>query len=69
MTMAEAKKKITAEKIWKLYDKGLKFNNAIDLADCVKANENMFIGKQWEGVESNGLPTPVFNMLKQIVLH
>ena len=25
--------------------------------------------KQWEGVESNGLPTPVFNMLKQIVLH
>lgn len=69
MTMAEAKKKITAEKIWKLYDKGLKFNSAIDLADCVKANENFCIGKQWEGVESNGLPTPTFNFLKQIVLH
>ena len=69
MTMAEAKKKITAEKIWKLYDKGLKFNGAIDLADCVKANENFCIGKQWEGVESNGLPTPTFNFLKQIVLH
>ena len=69
MTMAEAKKKITAEKIWKLYDKGLKFNGAIDLTDCVKANENFFIGKQWEGVESNGLPTPTFNFLKQIVLH
>lgn len=25
--------------------------------------------KQWEGVNSNGLPTPVFNILKQIVLH
>ena len=25
--------------------------------------------KQWEGVESNGLPTPTFNFLKQIVLH
>ena len=25
--------------------------------------------KQWEGVVSNGLPTPVFNILKQIVLH
>jgi hypothetical protein len=69
MAMAETKKKITAEKIWKLYDKGLKFNGAIDLTDCVKANENMFIGKQWEGVESNGLPTPTFNFLKQIVLH
>lgn len=69
MAMAETKKKITAEKIWKLYDKGLKFNSAIDLTDCVKANENFFIGKQWEGVESNGLPTPTFNFLKQIVLH
>ena len=69
MAMAETKKKITAEKIWKLYDKGLKFNGAIDLTDCVKANENFFIGKQWEGVESNGLPTPTFNFLKQIVLH
>src|SRR5574344_605127 len=69
MAMAETKKKITSEKIWKLYDKGLKFNGAIDLTDCVKANENFFIGKQWEGVESNGLPTPVFNMLKQIVLY
>ena len=69
MAMAETKKKITAEKIWKLYDKGLKFNSAIDLADCVKANENFCIGKQWEGVESNGLPTPTFNFLKQIVLH
>ena len=69
MAMAETKKKITAEKIWKLYDKGLKFNGAIDLADCVKANENFCIGKQWEGVESNGLPTPTFNFLKQIVLH
>ena len=69
MTMDESKNKITAKLIWSRYDKGLKFNNAIDLADCVKANENMFIGKQWEGVESNGLPTPTFNMLKQIVLH
>ncbi|MDY6041843.1 MAG: hypothetical protein SPI81_08035, partial [Candidatus Faecousia sp.] len=27
-----------------------------------------FIGNQWEGVQSNGLPTPVFNFLKQVVL-
>ena len=24
--------------------------------------------KQWEGVKSNGLPTPVFNFLKRVVL-
>ena len=50
------------------YDAGLSFNNGIDLYDCVKTNENFFIGKQWEGVVSNGLPTPVFNFLKRVVL-
>ena len=33
------------------YDAGLSFNNGIDLYDCVKTNENFFIGKQWEGPE------------------
>lgn len=57
------------EKIWKQYEKALEFNNQIRLAETVENNENFFIGKQWEGVSSNGLPTPVFNILKQIVLH
>lgn len=57
------------EKLWKQFQKGLDFNSKINLADTVKVNENFFIGKQWEGVQSNGLPTPVANMLKQIVLH
>lgn len=56
-------------KIWKKYDSGLKFNNSINLLDNVETNENFYIGKQWEGVKSNGLPTPVFNFLKQIVQH
>lgn len=56
-------------KVWKQFSKGLDFNRKIDLADTVKVNENFFIGKQWEGVQANGLPTPTSNMLKQIVLH
>lgn len=56
-------------KVWKQFSKGLDFNNQINLADTVKVNENFFIGKQWEGVQANGLPTPTSNMLKQIVLH
>ena len=56
------------KKVWNEYEKGLKFNNAINLNDTVENNENFFIGKQWEGVESNGLPTPVFNFLKRVTL-
>lgn len=51
---------------WKLYEKGLQYNNSINLNDTVRTNENFFIGKQWEGVQANGLPTPVFNILKRV---
>lgn len=59
---------ITPQQVAKEYDAGLKFNEGIDLYDCVQTNENFFIGKQWEGVKANGLPTPVFNFLKRVVL-
>lgn len=61
-------KKMTPERVSKEYNAGLDFNNGIDLYNCVQTNENFFIGKQWEGVKSNGLPTPVFNFLKRVVL-
>lgn len=48
------------------YQKGLAYNERIDLPKTVKHNENFFIGKQWEGVESNGLPTPQINILKRV---
>ena len=59
---------MTPQKVSKEYDAGLSFNQGIDLYDCVQSNENFFIGKQWEGVKSNGLPTPIFNFLKRVVL-
>ena len=52
---------------WELYQKGLEYNNSIKLNDNVRVNENFYIGKQWEGVDSNGLPTPQFNFLKRVV--
>ena len=55
------------EAVWRLYERGRSFNEAIDLYETVDTNENFFIGKQWEGVEANGLPTPVFNILKRDV--
>lgn len=59
---------MTAEQVWNEYDKGVAFNTGINLYDTVRANENFYIGKQWEGVQANGLPTPVFNFIKRIVL-
>lgn len=61
-------KKMTPERVSEEYNAGLDFNNGIDLYNCVQTNENFFIGKQWEGVKANGLPTPVFNFLKRVVL-
>ena len=62
------KDEMTPQKVSKEYEAGLSFNQGIELYDCVQTNENFFIGKQWEGVKSNGLPTPVFNFLKRVVL-
>lgn len=59
---------IDFRRVAKEYDAGLRFNQGVKLYDTVQTNENFFIGKQWEGVQSNGLPTPVFNFLKRVVL-
>ena len=56
-----------AASAWTLYEESERFNSAIDLYDTVRVNENFYIGKQWEGVKSNGLPTPQFNFLKRVV--
>lgn len=52
---------------WDFYNLGLVFNNSINLDDTVKTNSNFVVGKQWEGVQANGLPTPQFNILKRVV--
>ena len=57
---------LSAETVWGMYERGMSFNTALDLNETVRVNENFFIGKQWEGVVSNGLPTPVFNILKRV---
>lgn len=58
----------TYEEINKKFEKAFDFNSQIGLYDTVQVNEDFFIGKQWEGIQANGLPTPTFNFLKQVVL-
>lgn len=63
----DGEKKPTPQIGWRFYQQGLEFNNYINLDDTVEVNENFYIGKQWEGVQSNGLPTPVYNFIKRVV--
>lgn len=66
--MKKKDRKLAPETVWKRYSESLGFNARIGLDEEVETNENFFIGKQWEGVQSNGLPTPVFNFLKRVTL-
>ena len=59
--------KASPQAVTAMYNEGLRFNNSVRLDDTVRANENFFIGRQWEGIEANGLPTPQFNILKRVV--
>lgn len=68
MSQAHKKESPTHEQIQAQFEKAYGFKQQIGLFDRVKVNEDFFIGNQWEGVESNGLPTPTFNFLKQVVL-
>lgn len=63
----KGKDKPTSTVVYEFYNKGLSFNAQIQLEDNVKVNRNFYIGKQWEGVEANGLPTPQINILKRVV--
>ena len=56
------------EKVYSLYDRGLRFNNSINLYEKVENSERFFIGDQWHGVETNGNPAPIYNFLKRVVL-
>ena len=54
---------------WRNYTDSVAYNTRINLQETVRANENFYIGKQWEGIQANGLPTPQFNFLKRTVGH
>lgn len=60
--------KVDVTRVAAEFSNAQRFNNGINLYETVNTNERFFIGKQWEGVKSNGLPTPVFNFLKRVVL-
>lgn len=57
----------TAESVWQEYQRGVDYNNRIDLYNRVKTNENFFVGRQWEGLNVTTLDPLIFNVLRRVV--
>lgn len=58
---------IYPKKIWSDYEKGKNYKSGENLYNITARNERYYASDQWNGVRSNGLPTPVFNFLEQLV--
>jgi len=54
-------------KDWQKLLDGRKYNNTLEppYSDMVNLNIEMYNGNQWKNVENNGIPTPVFNIMKR----
>jgi len=52
-------------KAWQDYEQGVHYKTRIGLYDTVALNERMFTGNQWEGIDHEGLPTPILNFIKR----
>jgi len=63
------KDKPDVQRGWRYYTESVSYNTRLNLQETVRANENFYVGKQWEGIQANGLPTPQFNFLKRTVGH
>ena len=58
---------LTDTKAWDEYQQGIDYKNRINLYSDVSKAENMYSGSQWVGVNANGLPTPVFNVIQRVI--
>ena len=52
--------------VWRLVNDGQSYNNSVDYYKTVDENLAYIMGDQWRGVVTNGLPTPVFNIIKRV---
>lgn len=51
---------------WRLYDAGREYNRRIGLYATIRKNERFYRGDQWHGTENDGLPHPVFNIIRRV---
>ena len=58
-------------KDWELYEAGIKYNQGMygadrDYYDVIDTNMAFASGDQWRNVQADGLPKPVFNIIKRV---
>ena len=54
-------------KAWRQYEAGKAYKRRIGLYETVRKNESFYRGEQWKTGEGEGLPKPVFNIIKRVV--
>lgn len=52
---------------WQEYQNGIEFKRRIDYYNTIDENYRYFQGDQWGDTKSEGLPTPVFNVIKPVI--
>ena len=58
-------------KDWALYEAGIKYNQSVlgadrNYYDVIDTNIAFASGDQWRNVRADGLPKPVFNIIKRV---
>ena len=52
---------------WQQYEAGKDYKRRIGLYETVRQNERFYRGEQWKAGEADGLPRPVFNLVRRII--
>lgn len=61
------KNKLSAQSIWKEYERDVRYKTSLGLFEKVKQQQNFFLGRQWEGLNAPDLEKPVLNFVKRVV--
>ncbi|MEG1782008.1 MAG: hypothetical protein RR253_02035, partial [Oscillospiraceae bacterium] len=57
---------ISAEKIYKEYEKAVGYNTLSDYYFKTKQQENFYLGNQWVGINAPNLDKPVLNFIRRV---
>lgn len=52
---------------WKKCESSKRYKTQVNLYENCDKNERFYSNDQWNGVQANGLPTPVFNIFKRVI--
>ncbi len=57
----------STNKAWRQYEAGKAYKRRIGLYVTIRQNERFYRGDQWQSGEGEGLPKPVFNIIRRVI--